>query len=116
MKSLIAALIALCLALPLFAADEAKPGAPAAVKETSVVGVVAVVKDQAGVVTAVSIKAEKEEYAVGGAKKADVAALVGKKVKATGVVTKEHHKVAIAVSAVEEVKEVVPAPAPAPVK
>ncbi len=108
MKSILAALVALCLALPLFAAEEVKPAA-AAVQESTVVGVVAVVKDEAGKVTAVSIKAEKDELAVTGAKTADVEKLAGKKVTAKGVVTKDAAgKQSIAVSAVEEVKAMAP--------
>jgi hypothetical protein len=98
-------------ALGLFAASAVLGAdAPAAPKMTTVVGVVAVTKDDAGAVTAVKVIAKDAVYEVTlDAKGTELGNLVGKEVAATGVVSEKDGVKWITVESYKEVEK--PAPA-----
>jgi DNA/RNA endonuclease YhcR with UshA esterase domain len=108
--ALVAAVLSLITASAVLAAD-----APAEPKKVTVMGKVTVIKDDAGVVTAVMVTAKDAAYSVtmddNGKKLAEMA---GKEVEVTGTVTEKDGMKWITVESFKEV--VKPAPAPAPAK
>ena len=98
-------------ALGLFAASAVLGAdAPAEPKTVTVVGVVSVIKDDAGVVTAVMVTAKDAAYEVTlDAKGMELGKLAGKEVEVTGVVAEKDGVKWITVESFKEVEK--PAPA-----